>query len=51
MEQALTEHELDDSKQYADVSNELEEVKTRLNEVLDDFDAEDFDSAFRRIDS
>lgn len=50
MKRTLTEQELDESKQYAQVTIQIELVKARLDEIVDEFDTEDYHALFRRLD-
>lgn len=51
MRGVLTDQELDESKQYALVMMQTEAVKRRLDEIISEFDLEDFHAVFRRIDN
>lgn len=50
MKRTLTDQELDASKQYAQVTTQIEAVNTRLDEILGEFDTEDYHAMFRRLD-
>lgn len=50
MKRTLTDQELDESKQYAQVTTQIEMVNIRLNEILGEFDTEDYHAVFRRLD-
>lgn len=50
MERTLTDQELDESKQYTQVTTQTEVLNTQLDDLLGEFDSEDFHAVFKSLD-